>query len=39
LIWDWSGKLLLHDIRNDPYETRDLAGENPELATRLYGTA
>ncbi len=36
LIWDWRGKLLLHDIRNDPHETRDMAGENPELATRLH---
>ncbi len=36
LIWNWHGKLELYDIAKDPYEEKDLAGENPELAATLH---
>jgi len=36
LIWDWQGRLELYDIPADPFEEKDLAVENPELAGKLH---
>jgi arylsulfatase A-like enzyme len=36
LIWDWHGKLSLYNIPQDPYETNDLAAEQPELTAKLH---
>jgi hypothetical protein len=36
LIWNWHGKMELYDIAKDPYEEKDLADGNPELAATLH---
>lgn len=36
LIYDWSGRLWLYDIENDPSEKRNLAESHPELARSLF---
>lgn len=36
LIWDWHGKLELYDIPHDPYEERDLAAAQPQLARQMF---
>ncbi|MDF7823464.1 sulfatase [Pontiellaceae bacterium B12227] len=35
LLWDWHGKLVLYDIRNDPFEQTDLADAMPEKRDQL----
>ncbi|VGO12536.1 Arylsulfatase [Pontiella desulfatans] len=35
LLWDWHGKMVLYDIRNDPYEETDLAEGMPEKRDQL----
>jgi len=36
LIHDWSGRLLLHNIVEDPFEKRDLAGTMPDKTRALF---
>jgi arylsulfatase A-like enzyme len=36
LIHDWSGRLYLHDLAEDPHEQRNLVEANPELARELF---
>ena len=36
LIVDWHGRLWLYDIENDPWETNNLAEEQPERAKALF---
>ena len=36
LIFDWSGRLKLHDIRKDISERHDLAGSMPDLTRSLF---
>ena len=36
LIFDWSGKLLLYDLKTDPREEHDLSEKKPDLAADLF---
>lgn len=36
LIFDWHGRLHLHDIRKDPHEKNNLAESRPEVARQLF---
>lgn len=36
LIYDWHGRLYLHDIRRDPFERDNLAETHPELTNELF---
>jgi len=37
LIFDWHGRLYLFDLKDDPYEHRNLAAQQPETTRRLFG--
>jgi len=36
LIFNWSGRIYLHDISKDPFERHNLADEMPEVTQRLF---
>lgn len=36
LIFDWNGRLYLHNIRKDPFEKKNLAEAQPEKARELF---
>ncbi|MEY3898807.1 MAG: hypothetical protein RLZZ214_4329 [Verrucomicrobiota bacterium] len=36
LIFDWNGRLWLHDIKNDPHENQNLAESMPEKTRELF---
>jgi arylsulfatase A-like enzyme len=36
LIFDWSGKLRLYNIANDPFEKNELSESQPEITQRLF---
>jgi arylsulfatase A-like enzyme len=36
LIYDWHGRLYLHNILNDPFELNNLAQSQPELTRELF---
>jgi arylsulfatase A-like enzyme len=36
LIFDWNGRLWLHDIKNDPHENQNLAESMPEKTRGLF---
>ena len=36
LIYDWHGRLYLHDMSRDPFERNNLADSNPDLARELF---
>ncbi len=36
LIFDWNGRLWLHDLKNDPYEKQNLAESMPEKTRQLF---
>jgi arylsulfatase A-like enzyme len=36
LIFDWHGPWYLHNLRDDPFETNNLAAARPELARELF---
>jgi hypothetical protein len=36
LIYDWSGRLLLHNIAQDPFEKRDLSETMPDKTRALF---
>jgi arylsulfatase A-like enzyme len=36
IIYDWNGRIWLHDIRKDPYEKTNLAETLPDLTKQLF---